>query len=377
MPSEPLSLQQFSTLTRIIYQAAVDQSKWQEFVSTLALISKTPQSQMFGFDHNSHQSIGILHHNMDPEYLRLYGEYYTNQNFWAKGLLNLDENTVWHSDQIASREFIEQSEFYNDWLRPQEDILRAAAAIVYKGPTRSLMIGCNIRRHDQEDLEEDWMRIVAILLPHIRQAYAMSTIVGQSKLRELANLKADTGEQLSALIIVSASGNLIYANKMAQEILGKDRIIATGLGGAVRFVDVNCALQFRTALEGLKENAPNVSRICLDVDVALGPYEVRMAKLDPFDPPIPFSISIGEPALLVTIGRQLPNDNALANLQSKFSLTFAEAAVIDGFSAGKSLRAISEEKQVSIHTVRNQMKAAMAKLGVRSQIELMAFLQRL
>ncbi|WP_299346552.1 LuxR C-terminal-related transcriptional regulator [uncultured Maritalea sp.] len=249
--------------------------------------------------------------------------------------------------------------------------------VVARNSARAVVLGANIRRIDKDQVNDNWVDTVKALAPHIRQAFSMSTIVGQDKFDRLAGMQGQARKGVSAVLVVSAQANLIYANETAHGFLDDNKIIATGLGGADRFVDVNCALQFRTALEGLKENAPNVSRICLDVDVALGPYEVRMAKLDPFDPPIPFSISIGEPALLVTIGRQLPNDNALANLQSKFSLTFAEAAVIDGFSAGKPLRAISEEKQVSIHTVRNQMKAAMAKLGVRSQIELMAFLQRL
>ncbi len=372
-----MNLNQFSELTNVVYQATLDHSKWSEFVSKLSYITGVSQSYMIAVGHETQVPFSPVTPNLAPEFFDNYNEHYCRHDLWISSMPTLAMGRVWESDDVLGRRRVEQSMFYNEWLRPQEDILKGLAMVVARNSARAVVLGANIRRIDKDQVNDNWVDTVKALAPHIRQAFSMSTIVGQDKFDRLAGMQGQARKGVSAVLVVSAQANLIYANETAHGFLDDNKIIATGLGGADRFVDVNCALQFRTALEGLKENAPNVSRICLDVDVALGPYEVRMAKLDPFDPPIPFSISIGEPALLVTIGRQLPNDNALANLQSKFSLTFAEAAVIDGFSAGKPLRAISEEKQVSIHTVRNQMKAAMAKLGVRSQIELMAFLQRL
>ena len=59
-------------------------------------------------------------------------------------------------------------------------------------------------------------------------------------------------------------------------------------------------------------------------------------------------------------------------IDTRWSLTPAEARVVDGLARGLRLAEIAAEHHLSVHTVRSQLKRAMAKIGVHSQIALVA-----
>ena len=58
-------------------------------------------------------------------------------------------------------------------------------------------------------------------------------------------------------------------------------------------------------------------------------------------------------------------------------LTAREREVLDGLVAGKRAAAIAEESVVSLATVRAQIRAILAKLGVSSQLEAVALVREL
>ena len=64
-------------------------------------------------------------------------------------------------------------------------------------------------------------------------------------------------------------------------------------------------------------------------------------------------------------------------LKINFDITNAEAEVVLAIARGKSLDSIAIELEKSIHTVRNQLKRAMSKLGISRQAELAVYMDRL
>lgn len=375
MSAKMINLSQFSALTKILYQATLDHSKWSEFVGSLTYVTGVSQSFMIGVGGETQVPFTPVTPNLDPEYFSNYIDHYRHHDLWLSSMPKLGVGKVWESDEVIGRRKVVQSVFYNEWLRPQEDILKGLAMVVAKNSERTVVLGANIRRIDHSRVEENWVDTVNALMPHLHQAFSMSTVIGQDKLNRLLKSKGQSRFVDSAILIVGEQANLVYSNDAAKNLLQNNKVVATGVGGKLRFVDVDCSLQFHSALRGLKLDAADVPRTALHVDFVFGSFEVRIARLDPFDPPFPFSISIGDPALLVTIARQGIDFGVAAILQTKFALTPTEAMVVEGFSGGKSLRTIADEKRVSIHTVRNQIKAAMQKLGVRNQAQLVLLLQ--
>lgn len=85
-----------------------------------------------------------------------------------------------------------------------------------------------------------------------------------------------------------------------------------------------------------------------------------------------------EPRVLVLIrdpeAREMPEGAVLIRA---FGLTPAEAAVCRRFATGKTLPEIADARGVSEGSTRQQLKAAMGKLGVGRQAELMRLLRAL
>jgi DNA-binding CsgD family transcriptional regulator len=84
------------------------------------------------------------------------------------------------------------------------------------------------------------------------------------------------------------------------------------------------------------------------------------------------------PRVLVTSGAPQPAEQRRADvLRAAYALTEAEADIALRLSAGESACVIAAARRVTVGTVRAQLKASMAKLGVKRQAALVARLGQL
>ncbi len=67
----------------------------------------------------------------------------------------------------------------------------------------------------------------------------------------------------------------------------------------------------------------------------------------------------------------------LAKLKACYRLTDSEADIALRLAEGRSLKEIAKQRGASLHTVRNQVKAAFNKTATRRQSELVALVLRL
>jgi DNA-binding CsgD family transcriptional regulator len=70
-------------------------------------------------------------------------------------------------------------------------------------------------------------------------------------------------------------------------------------------------------------------------------------------------------------------DDLAASLANEFGLTPAETDIVLRLNSGENSRAIADARASSIHTVRNQLKTAMTKLGVRRQVDVVRLVEGL
>lgn len=87
------------------------------------------------------------------------------------------------------------------------------------------------------------------------------------------------------------------------------------------------------------------------------------------DAGVPTMMELGE-SVIHAAGMR---DEALAaRLLQDFGLTAAEVQVVGPLCQGQSAAMIAQARQVSVTTVRNQIKSVMVKVGVHRQSELLA-----
>lgn len=68
-------------------------------------------------------------------------------------------------------------------------------------------------------------------------------------------------------------------------------------------------------------------------------------------------------------------DQLDANAIQLMPITSKEMTLVLDLAAGNSLQCISEQREISIHTIRNQIKSAMRSTGTHSQAQLVALIR--
>lgn len=81
--------------------------------------------------------------------------------------------------------------------------------------------------------------------------------------------------------------------------------------------------------------------------------------------------------LVIARGTRVPHERRAVVVQAAYDLTSAETQIAVRLSAGESPEAIAAARRVAVGTVRAQIKAICAKLGVSRQAELVARLNDL
>ena len=179
-------------------------------------------------------------------------------------------------------------------------------------------------------------------------------------------------------LIVDGDRNIVYANDRAERIAGD--------GDGLSFEAGQLSALSRSATSKIGRVVGSACTAAIDVasgsgGIALVPrpsgrphYALTVAPLSRkrqvFGPPRGLSlVIIRDPA-----GATGPLSGEVART---LGFSDAEADICSLFAAGMPLHAIAEERRVSIHTVRTQMKSVMQKSGVHSQSDLARLLVRL
>ncbi len=369
-----LGLKQFSDLTSILFSTALDSSRWQEFLSRLSSHTQCVNTHLYGYDIATRFSLPPLQHGYDPAYLPSYVNYYSAQNPWAPGLARAAVGQTVTTAETLSEQDLMKTEFYNDWLRPQGDLRAGGGVVLANENGRFFVLGGNIaKRH--ADNEQGWLRTLTLLSPHMQHALAIARVVFAGSVAKVAAERLGTTET-SAVFAVDAQRRVIYANRPAQSLVEGGSVLGHGPSGRLAFDDADIDHAFALAVAGMgKLHSPLASAMQFrDCDGHL--WNLRLANIEGRDLTIgPPGLSDG-PLMLIALSRDEAKADRAQALRRRFGLTSSEAEVALGLGTGLTLREIADHRGTSLHTVRDQLKAALSKTGTRRQVELVRIVER-
>lgn len=344
-------------------------SGWDAFLDELTRQSGGVCTHMFGFDTEAQISMGLTASGYDPSYIETYNAHYAERNAWAPGFAEHDAGVFVDCEQMCPSTELAQTEFYNDWLRPQEEISTGGGVLLFKGDTRVFLLGGNIRAKDEDKLKDGWADLVRLMTPHMQQAFEVSRALAGAKLETMMATSQRLGE-VPGIVVLTDLGRIVYANGIASEMIDRGSPIGVDLMGRLRLDGGR--LPMNRIRDHLQISAKSVT-FTLPGEADSKDYEVRLVRLSPdASPSLSFMRALGvsrECSVLLITGRDHAPDLATI-LRTRFQLTDAEAHVALLLAEGMSTREISEQREVSIHTVRHQVKTILQKVGVRRQTEL-------
>jgi len=198
---------------------------------------------------------------------------------------------------------------------------------------------------------------------------------------KLATMLVGLEALTAAVLLLDRAGRMVFANDKAAEMLRRADAIRLGPTGILRCTDRTAGQTFQRAIAAVlmpdaagKDNTMQA----LAIPRADGwPLGALVCRHDDGLLPAGSGRSVDGGRIVVLIRDPEQALDGYANrIATIFSLSRAEAQVVERLVAGAGLQQIAADRGVSLVTVRNQVKAAQAKTGVLRQAELVSLVLR-
>jgi len=362
-------LQQQPDLLDQLYQTPSDNSRWSRFLESLVDACESRSARLLVLDRTGREVLHSTKVNIDDHEHRDYVDYYVNRCPWRPEMVKKPPGRFYSSyyDCSCPQDEFYRSEFFNDWAR-HLDIEHGLSSTLYTDSryTVQLLIQRTggqgpFDRHLAQQLDR-------YLAPHLRQALHLGRTAAMEKHSNLSALKA-AERSFMPFLLVDALGHSPYQCSRALTLLDQLPGIALEQGQLQFRVPRQRALFFQALKATL--NGPEHSQKTLIFPLEGRHTPVRLL-LTPLLPGYPSdslwpesavaAVYLQDPAMHLDVDHEL-----LAQL---FGLTQAEAKVAARIALGADPKGLAERHQVSVHTIRAQLKSVMHKMGVCRQVQM-------
>jgi DNA-binding CsgD family transcriptional regulator len=356
-------------LVRLTYEAAADPSHWNDFLRLFSDVIQAP-SAVFLIHDTTHQKadasavIGI-----DPAWIKSYEEYFVTINPWLVSH-PFRRRVVAVSEQILSDRDLVRTEFYNDFLRPQDWFYSCGVLTARDRGTTSEISAIRPRRAGSFTSNE--VALFEYLAPHLQCAVRIHN--------RIAGLESGLNTAIGVLdrfptgiVAVNSDAKVILTNRAADAILkrGDGLTSRDGLRAASR----QETAKLRDAIAAVcKQRDSGILKTETVIQVyrpsGSKPFEVLVAPLPSHSP-----LKSGGATAAVFITD--PEEGAALDsraLRELFGLTPAEIRLCIALVEGKSVEEYAHEAAISSNTARTYVKRIYSKTGARRQSELVRLL---
>ncbi|WP_282045624.1 helix-turn-helix transcriptional regulator [Roseibium album] len=375
-----LTAEKYIQLSNLAVAAAMDPDEWQVFIEAVAgAMPSHVCTQLIGYDKATNAAPLAYSSGYDPEILKLYETYFADRNPFAVNFPKCGIGDVISSAELCAPDTLKRTQFYADILLPLEDLYAGGGSMLAFDSDRMFLLGGNMRAKDKEKHEGDWLRLCASLAPIIRQSLEINRMITGLKFEKWAAERHLLGAG-TAIVVVDSAMMIHYACQGAENLIACGKLIGSDLVRRLKFRSRKVQAQFLSHVRVQASDNPNMFKnvrlydrdgqewICRTMGMRLGDLDKS-----------PFGTFVTGSGLATVLAFKpvCNRPTTLKRLQKSLSLSKAEAESALLLSEGLTPGEIAAERDVSIHTVRNQIKAALSKTGCHRQRELVHRIEQL
>ncbi len=370
------SEREFAQLLDLVYEASLEPTRWPQALARAADWLGASRSLLFTPGAAIDADGFFYSHGVSAEEMTIWSSRYVGQDFWTaraveRGLAY--EGGIFRDSDLSNRQELLASDYYREHL-VRMDIGWLLSGVILAPPDGHLpvVVLSNYRGVQAEGGFDDVARArMALLLPHLSRALAVML-----RLRRAEHQAAASAGALDALscgvALLDRQGRVVHANQRAESIwratdgLRRDAMRHLAIDGAAARRAWQAALQ--ATLDGAGRVAHFSEALNVPRSSGSGSYLLQLSRLSVGDR---FGPLAGDACVIVFITdserRQEPDAAVLMRL---YGLSAAEARTAQALAGGARLADAAVAVDLSVNTLKTQLKQIYAKTGCASRAEL-------
>ncbi|WP_177203559.1 helix-turn-helix transcriptional regulator [Marinospirillum celere] len=357
------SAQNPDQLLPFLYAAPAHPDGWSPFLIRLAEFFNTGTACLRLLDRQAavvHQSFSF---GFSPEATRNYLENFRDLDPFIDTLEQLPAGKVAASHSVISDQDYLRSEHYNQVFRLNGNFY-AMGSHVERSQTRSLQVGVH-RPRSQGPFSAQECRLLEYFSPHLREAAKLLTLLDEYR-QALTRSRLALDQLPYGVWELDEQLRCVWMNTEAEQALENQVYGLKTRAEKLTFAKDQDAVRLNKAYRAL-QNQPKTSTLTLKI--AQGQAALVFVTVQNSSQQLSADRGCSYLAFLLDSQRQLQLD-PLA-LGQFYQLTPAEVRLLNHFLQGKDLHEISNCLQVSLNTLRSQLKSILRKTETTRQAELM------
>lgn len=365
---EVLSHRRLSELIGAIYDCALDPDRWEATLAEVAEVFECSVVSLTLNDLGQNRFLINKAVGWKPELLRLKSERHVAEinarlTEWLAQQSSADEMFV--TSVHLSPEYIHGSPYVAECLKPQGIVDIMHMFLMY---THRRFAEIGLGRHARQGIiTAREVELGRLLLPHLRKAVTISGILDAQSIE-----RARMADALDALrcgvVLADETGGILHANRSAERMMRNGgpirsirNVLSAGTSSATR------ELRDAILLAAREETLPGGGNVPIRLtEVGLPPSYAHVLPLKAGDLRTRL-----QPHAAAAVFISTPEEQGEADLLAKaFSLTSAEARVLEALVAGHTLGETAAHLGIALSTAKTHLDRIFAKTGTSRQTAL-------
>ncbi|HDY7695815.1 TPA: helix-turn-helix transcriptional regulator [Vibrio vulnificus] len=357
-------------IVKQIYSTIEKPELWQEVLVRLSEILGSSHAFIASRSSVDHSPSRFVAHGFESGHFETYQEHFYKVDLWTQGLAQHDANQFHASHLVCNDKDFVDSEIYSDFAKPAA--IRNSIGCLLAKPDSPLiteiafMSGPDTAYYSQQ-------QVVAAnaFLPHIDHALGMSLRMQQANAAGAQDALLDVLPE--AIFVCDHHAELRYLNASAQVLLSNSTLFqsSTFFSRRLSFASAQTDAQFKL---GLNQSAAILGAEFDKRFYAWDAHIVYRVTLKPWFYQVVTPIGPHNVACCLVVVQACASRLKIhpQEIMSLFSLTLAEAEVTSLLCSGSLVDEIAVLRDATSNTIRQQIKACLAKTATRNQAELVA-----